>query len=96
MASLGNPVQDIAWFNCMDNCFSEGLNCRRLTGLPSYHETLFKWEKGSGFATKDYDYYSIFAGLRFSLLRSRRMMITDQQDKTDETFACKMPKKSMK
>ena len=96
MASLGNPVQDIAWFNYMDSCFSEGLGCSRLPGFPTYRETLSRWEKGSGYSAKDYDYYTIFAGLRFSLLLSRIMMITDQQDKADETFASKMLKKRMK
>ena len=95
MASLGNPVQDIAWFNYMDSCFSEGLGCSRLAGLPTYSETLSRWEKGSGYSAKDYDYYTIFAGLRFSLLLSRIMMITDQKDKADETFACKILRKRM-
>ena len=96
MASLGNPVQDIAWFNYMDSCFSEGLGCSRLAGLPTYSETLSRWEKGSGYSIKDYDYYTIFAGLRFSLLLSRIMIITNQKDKADETFACKILKKRMK
>ncbi|MDG1987211.1 MAG: hypothetical protein P8J18_04480 [Halieaceae bacterium] len=49
-------MQDIAWLNYMDSCFSEGLDCSRLAELPTYPETLSRWEKGSGYSAKDYDY----------------------------------------
>ena len=35
MAVLGNPVQDLAWFNYLDATFSEGLGMPRLEGLPT-------------------------------------------------------------
>ena len=73
----------------------EELGSKKYHSIPTYSETLSRWEKGSGYSAKDYDYYTIFAGLRFSLLLSRIMMITDQKDKADETFACKILRKTM-
>jgi len=40
MAVLGNPVQDVAWFNYLDSTFAEGLGMPRLPGLPSYEDTI--------------------------------------------------------
>ena len=64
MAVLGNPVQDMAWFNYIDATFAEGLGMPRLPGLPSYEETTSRWEQASSFSAADYDYYWIFAGMR--------------------------------
>ena len=74
MAVLGNPVQDLAWFNYLDATFSEGLGMPRLEGLPSYEHTIARWEKASGFSAQDYGYYQIFAGMRYGLILSRIML----------------------
>ncbi len=49
MAVLGNPVQDLAWFNYLDATFAEGLGMPRLEGLPTYEQTITRWEQASGF-----------------------------------------------
>lgn len=90
MAALGNPLQDLAWFNHMDATFSEGLGAPRLEGLPSYEETTSQWESVSGFAAQDYDYYLIFAGMRFGLLLSRIMLATGQKNEVQDNFACQL------
>ncbi len=95
MATLGNPIQDIAWFNYMDACFAEGLNCKRLTGFPSYEETLSEWQTKSGHSAKHYNYYTIFAGMRFALILSRILIITNQSTKLENNFACQILKKRM-
>lgn len=75
MITLGNPLQDITWWNYLDRFFSDGLNIPRLEGLPSYEETLAQWEKQSGFSTEHTKYYEVFAGLRYGLILSRNQMI---------------------
>ena len=90
MAALGNPLQDLAWFNHMDATFSEGLGAPRLEGLPDYEETNARWAEVSGFTTEDYNYYLIFAGMRFGLLLSRIMLATDQQGEVQDNFACQL------
>lgn len=93
MAVLGNPVQDIAWFNYLDATFSEGLGMPRLPGLPSYEETVTQWEQVSGHSARDYDYYWIFAGMRYGLILSRIMYATGQAGEVQGNFAAQLLKK---
>ena len=95
MAVLGNPLQDLAWFNHMDAIFAEGLGMPRLEGLPGYDETITQWEEVSGFSAADYDYYLIFAGMRFGLLLSRIMLATGQESEVQTNFACQLLQKRM-
>lgn len=93
MAVLGNPMQDLAWFNYLDATFSEGLGMPRLEGLPTYEETIARWEQASGFSARDYDYYQIFAGMRFGLILSRIMLATGQDGEVQNGFACQLLQK---
>ncbi|AQA17945.1 hypothetical protein BST95_06535 [Halioglobus japonicus] len=90
MAVLGNPVQDIAWYNFLDAAFAEGLGLPRLEGLPSYEETVRRWEQASGFSAEHYDYYLIFAGARFALILSRIMLATGQDGEVQGNFVCQL------
>ena len=93
MAVLGNPLQDLAWFNYLDATFSEGLGIPRLEGLPGYQETIARWKQASGFSAQDYDYYQIFAGMRFGLILSRIMLATGQNSEVQNGFACQLLQK---
>jgi aminoglycoside phosphotransferase (APT) family kinase protein len=93
MAVLGNPVQDLAWFNYLDTTFSEGLGMPRLEGLPTYEKTIAQWEETSGFSARDYDYYQIFAGMRYGIILSRIMLATGQDSEVQTNFACQLLQK---
>jgi aminoglycoside phosphotransferase (APT) family kinase protein len=93
MAVLGNPLQDLAWFNYLDATFSEGLGVPRLEGLPGYEETAARWERATGFSTRDYNYYLIFAGMRFGLILSRIMLATNRDTEVQNGFACQLLQK---
>ena len=95
MAVIGNPVQDIAWFNYIDSTFADGLGMPRLPGLPSYEDTVARWEQASGYSAKDYDYYLIHAGMRYCLILSRIMLATGQEDQVQENFAALLLKKHL-
>lgn len=95
MITLGNPVQDLAWWNYLDDFFSAGLGMPRLEGLPSYNDTIARWESASGFSAKDYQYYWVFAGLRYGLIMSRIMVAQNQTDQIEENFATVVLKKVM-
>lgn len=90
MAVLGNPVQDLAWFNYIDSTFAEGLGFPRLAGLPSYGDTVARWESASGLKADNYDYYLVFAGMRYGLILSRIMLATGQQQEVQGNFACQL------
>lgn len=95
MAVLGNPLQDLAWFNYLDATFAEGLGIPRLPGLPSYADTVARWEKASGFSARDYDYYTVFAGMRYGIILSRIMLATGQEGQVQDNFACQLLHKTL-
>ncbi|QFU76974.1 phosphotransferase family protein [Halioglobus maricola] len=95
MAVLGNPVQDIAWYNYLDATFAEGLGLPRLEGLPSYEDTVARWEHASGFSATHYNYYLIFAGTRYALILSRIMLATGQESEVQGNFACQLLNKHL-
>ena len=49
-----------------------------------------RWARASGFGAEHYDYYEIFAGLRYGLLLSRIMLATGQASEVQENFACQL------
>lgn len=95
MAVLGNPVQDLAWFNYIDSTFAEGLGMPRLAGLPSYEETVARWEQAVGRPADHYDYYLVFAGMRYGLILSRIMFATGQDDQVQGNFAVQLLQKHL-
>ena len=95
MAVLGNPLQDLAWFNYIDATFAEGLGMPRLPGLPGYEETVARWQQQTGFDVSHYDYYEVFAGMRYGLILSRIMLATGQDSEVQGNFACQLLKKRM-
>jgi len=95
MITLGNPLQDVAWWNFLDYFFSDGLGIPRLEGLPSYEDTVARWEKTSGFSGEHYKYYWVFAGLRYGLIMSRIMVAQGQHDQIEDNFATGVLKKVM-
>lgn len=90
MATFGNPLQDLAWWNVIDRGFSEAIGVQRLPGVPSYEETLQRWHKATGLPTDNYYYYEVFGGFRFALILSRVMYATNQNDQLQEHFFAKL------
>lgn len=95
MITLGNPLQDVAWWNFLDYFFADGLGIPRLEGLPSYEDTVARWEEVSGFSGKHYKYYWVYAGLRYGLIMSRIMVAQGQEDQIEDNFATGVLKKVM-
>ncbi len=91
MAVLGNPLQDLAWYCFTDNAFADGLGLPRLEGMPDYEDSMARWLAATGFATDDFQYYWIFAGMRYGLILSRIMMASGQpEQEIQENFVCKL------
>ncbi|MEM1110887.1 MAG: phosphotransferase family protein [Pseudomonadota bacterium] len=95
MATLGNPLQDLAWYNYIDSTFAEGLGMPRLAGLPSYEDTVAQWQAASGHSADDYGYYLIFAAMRYGLILSRIMLATGQDSEIESNFAVKLLEKHL-
>jgi aminoglycoside phosphotransferase (APT) family kinase protein len=72
MATLGNPVQDLAWYLYLDRHHCEGIGVPRLDGFPGHEETVRLWEEKTGLsASGSIDYYEILAGLGFAAIMVR-------------------------
>jgi aminoglycoside phosphotransferase (APT) family kinase protein len=73
MATLGNPVQDLAWWLFLDRHHSEGLGAPRLDGFPDVADTVRRWESLTGLAAKPEElwFYEVFAAVRFSVIMQR-------------------------
>ena len=65
----------------------------RLEGLPSYEQSISQWEKTSGYSAKDYEYYQVFAGMRYGIILSRIMLATGQDSEVQGNFACQLLQK---
>jgi aminoglycoside phosphotransferase (APT) family kinase protein len=90
MATLGNPVQDLAWYCYIDRTFADGLGLERLPGLPSYEDTAARWQEATGMPADDFQYYTVFAGMRYGLILSRIMVATGQENEVQGNFVCKL------
>ncbi|MDJ0878077.1 MAG: phosphotransferase family protein [Halieaceae bacterium] len=95
MAVIGNPVQDLAWYCFIDNTFADGLGLPRLEGLPSYDDSVARWQAATGYRVDDFQYYWIFAGMRYGLILSRIMMATGQEQEIQENFVCKLLERNL-
>ena len=72
-----------------------GLGLPRLEGFPSYTETVQSWEQASGYSAKDYNYYLVFAGIRYCIILSRIMFATGQDSEVQNNFASQLLEKKL-
>lgn len=82
MVTLGNPIQDLAWWLFLDRHHSEGMGVPRLEGFPTVEETVTRWEQLTGLMV-DADqlrFYEVFAAFRFAVIMQRLMrMVIDAE-----------------
>ena len=80
MATVGDPVMDLAWGLAVDDSSSLGLEIPKLEGSIENQEAIDIWEKNTGFSTKNYSYYRLFALFKFSVIMVRvakKLIIND-------------------
>jgi aminoglycoside phosphotransferase (APT) family kinase protein len=87
MLTVGNPLQDIAWWIFMDEIFSLGIGFPRLEGFPSREETIQFWAQKTGLAIDSLHYYLVFAGMRISLILARMSLAKGDNSMVTESFA---------
>ena len=73
MATLGNPVEDLAWWLFFDEHHSTGVGAERLPGIPPVEETVARYQEWSGVqvTAEELAYYDVFAAFRFSVIMAR-------------------------
>jgi aminoglycoside phosphotransferase (APT) family kinase protein len=71
MATLANPVQDLAWWLFLDHHHSAGIGRERLPGFPGREATAARWSELTGLEPRHLGYYEVFAAFRFSVIMIR-------------------------
>lgn len=71
MVTLGDPIQDLAWWLFLDRHHSEGIGVARLPGFPTREETVARYERLTGRRVETLHYYEIFAAFRFAVIMMR-------------------------
>jgi aminoglycoside phosphotransferase (APT) family kinase protein len=71
MATIGDPLCDLAWGLTTDDVSSHGLNIEKLPGTISNDEAIKFWEKRTGFSAEHFFYYRILCLFKFSVIMIR-------------------------
>ncbi len=71
MVTLADPMMDLGWWLFLDRHFHEGMPAPRMEGFPTRDEMTARYERVSGRAARDLEFYEIFAGLRFAVVMMR-------------------------
>lgn len=74
MAALGAPEADLAWMMFMHRFFDDIAQRYGMQGLPDILQreaTVLQYEELSGRATRNLEFYEVFAALRFSIISLR-------------------------
>jgi aminoglycoside phosphotransferase (APT) family kinase protein len=71
MVTIGDPQEDLGWWIFLDKHMSDGLGLPRLTGLPSFEDTVTQWESLTGRKADHLFWYEVFAGFRFAVVMIR-------------------------
>jgi aminoglycoside phosphotransferase (APT) family kinase protein len=71
MVTLADPMMDLGWWLFLDRHFHEGMPAPRMEGFPTRDDMVAHYERASGRAARDLDFYEIFAGLRFAVVMIR-------------------------
>jgi aminoglycoside phosphotransferase (APT) family kinase protein len=71
MVTLADPMMDLGWWTFLDRHFHEGMPAPRMPGFPTREEMVAHYERVSGRAARDLEFYEVFAGLRFAVVMMR-------------------------
>jgi len=68
MASICDPVSDLAWLFFLDWQLSEGYGIPRLEGFPNREETIERYEKLTGWKVENLLYFEVLAAFKFGVI----------------------------
>jgi len=71
MVTLADPMMDLGWWLFLDRHFHEGMPAPRMEGFPTREEMVVHYERASGRAPRDLEFYEVFGGLRFAVVMMR-------------------------
>jgi len=71
MASICDPISDLAWFFFLDWHHSLGYGIPRLEGFPDQKETIERYEKLTGFKVENLRYFEVLAAFKFGVVMAK-------------------------
>ncbi|MCB1616445.1 MAG: phosphotransferase family protein [Pseudomonadales bacterium] len=86
MASLGDPLQDLAWWVYMDELFSVGLGVAPLEGFPGRQKSAQYWSELTGLGISNLGYYLVYAATRFALILGRMGLVNGNTENVGKGF----------
>jgi aminoglycoside phosphotransferase (APT) family kinase protein len=85
MATLSDPVEDLAWFIYFDELYSGGSH---LEGFPGRAPTIARYEELTGAEVRNFEYFYVLAAFRFTAIMQRlgTLLIEAGKLPADSTF----------
>ena len=77
MVTVGDPVQDLAWYLLIDRHHHEGFGVPRLAGLPSRSASVARWEQASGRSAEHLGWYELLGAARYAAIVTRVLLLLD-------------------
>ena len=77
MVTVGDPVQDLAWYLLIDRHHHEGFGVPRLAGLPARAESVARWEASSGRSAEHLAWYELLGAARYAAIVTRVLLLLD-------------------
>lgn len=74
MASLGDPLMDVAWWYWIDYVNSVGLGVEPISGLPQRADMYQQWHELTGLPIENSDYYDLFAVTRYAIILEKKFV----------------------
>lgn len=71
MVHVGDPVQDLGWFTCLDGALTEGVGLARPPGFPPGAATRERWEEATGRSAAHHGWAEVLAGVGFAIVMVR-------------------------
>jgi aminoglycoside phosphotransferase (APT) family kinase protein/putative sterol carrier protein len=87
MASICDPVSDLAWFFFLDWHHSTGYGYPRLEGFPDREETIQRYEELTGWKVENLFYFDVLAAFKFGVVMAKiaqHMKATGAPSPTDD------------
>jgi aminoglycoside phosphotransferase (APT) family kinase protein len=77
MVTVGDPVQDLAWYLLIDRHHHEAFGVPRLAGLPDRVTTIRRWESATGRSAEHLDWYELLGAVRYTAIVTRVLVLLD-------------------
>ena len=77
MVTVGDPVQDLAWYLLLDRHHVMAFGAERLPGLPPRDVSVARWEAASGRSAAHLEWYELLGAARYASIMVRVMTLLD-------------------